>query len=85
MENAKSTSIFNRIWVYSKEEAKRLRSMNSGISATNFKLGKVVTEGGVEKPYTSIVRDVSQIRESDAVIVASGDMRKIHSTQHVLA
>lgn len=81
-QDQKSVSIFNRIWVYSPSEATRLKDTNKGVSSTNIKLGTVVTEGGIAKPYTSIVRNISQIGESDAIIVATGDMRKVHYTQH---
>ena len=83
-QDTKAISIFNRIWVYSSAEANRLKDTNRGGSSSNIKLGTVVTEGGVAKPYTSIVRNVSQIHEADAVIVASGDMRKTHYTHHQL-
>lgn len=83
-QDSKAISIFNRIWVYSSAEANRLKDTNRGVSSSNIKLGTVVTEGGVAKPYTSIVRNVSQIHESDAIIVASGDMRKVHYTHHQL-
>lgn len=84
-QEQKGISIFNRIWVYSSAEAARLKNTNKDVSSSDFKLGTVVTDGGIAKPYTSIVRNVNQIHEADAMIVASGDMRKIHYTQHQLA
>ena len=83
-ENKSNITIFNRIWVYSRAEAERMKNVNHSISSENIKLGTVVTDGGIAQPYTSIVRNKSQIREADAVIVASGDMRKIHYTPHQL-
>lgn len=84
-QDQKSISIFNRIWIYSPAEAARLKNTNKGVSSTNIKLGTVVVDGGIAKPYTSIIRNVNQIHESDAIIITSGDMRKVHYTQHQIS
>lgn len=78
--NKSTLSIYHRIWVYSRAEADQMKSLNSGVSSANLKLGTVVTDNGIAQPYTSIVRNSSEIRESDAVIVATGDIRKVHFT-----
>ena len=81
MTSSKSNiSIYHRIWVYSRAEAEQMKSLNSGVSASDLKLGTVVTDNGIAQPYTSIVRNSSEIREADAVIVATGDIRKVHFT-----
>lgn len=83
-ENNGTTSIFFRYWVYSKTEADKLKSVNKGVSARDFKLGTVVTQGGIAKPYTSIVRNKEDIAYPDATVVSSGDIRKTHYTKHII-
>jgi hypothetical protein len=77
-------SIFKRYWIYSKTEATQLKSVTKTMSSNDFKLGTVVTEGGIAKAYTSIIRDKSKIAYPDSVIVREGDIRKVHYTRHLL-
>ena len=77
-------SIFYRYWVYSKTEASQLKSVTKTMSSSDFKLGTVVTDGGIAKPYTSIIRDKSKMAYPDSVVVMSGDIRKVHYTRHVV-
>lgn len=81
---ASNSSIFHRIWVYSKAEAEKMKSINKGVSSFDVSLGTVVTTGGVAKPYTSIVRSRNDIAYPDAIVVAEGDMRKVHYTHHLI-
>ena len=76
----KQLSIYKRYWIYSPTEAKRIQSVANGVTATNATLGTVVTVGGVTKNYTSIVNDLSKVKESDAIVVMSGDIRKVYYT-----
>ena len=73
----KDISIYKRYFVYSKKEAERIKSVNKGIAATNVQLGTVFTDQGLMKPYTSIVTDPNKINNTDAIIVHSGDIRRI--------
>ena len=81
---ASNSSIFHRIWVYSKSEAEKLKQTNKGISSQGIILGNVVTDGGIYKTYTSIVRKREDIAYPDAVVVAEGDIRKVHYTHHTI-
>ena len=76
----KQLSIYKRYWVYSPTEAKRINSVANGVTAAKATLGTVVTTGGVTKNYTSIVNDPKKITQSDAIIVMSGDIRKVYYT-----
>lgn len=71
-------SIYNRYWVYSKSEADCMSKIGQSISGKNSELGRVFTENGVMKYYTSIVSDLSQITQSDAVVVMKGDIRQVN-------
>lgn len=81
--NAKELSIYHRVWVYSKEEADKLKSLAKGITATKIKLGTVITEGGVCKQYTSILTSRENITTPDAIVVREGDIRSVKFTEPV--
>lgn len=67
-------SMFYRYFVYSAED-EALRIKLYGINAD---FGTVIVRG-VPKKYTSIVRDPADTK-ADAIIVTSGDIRKIKYT-----
>lgn len=72
-------SIYHRYWIYSKTEADRIKKVADGMSGSHsYELGKVFTDNGVLKNYTSIVTDVSKIIQADSVIVMQGDIRKVN-------
>ena len=84
MASNSNSSIFHRIWIYSKSEAEQMRKTSKDLSSQEMAFGSVVTNGGVAKPYTSIVRKREDIAYTDSVIVAEGDIRKVHYTPHML-
>ena len=74
-----SFSIYKRYWIYSKIEADRFKKIAEGMSgAKNYEYGKVFTNNGVAKTYTSIVTDLSKITSPDAVVVMEGDIRQVN-------
>lgn len=74
----KKLSIYYRYWIYSKEEADRMMKISKTLSGKKPELGKVFTDNGVMKYYTSIVADLSQVQVPDAQIVMQGDIRHIN-------
>ena len=79
-----SNSIFHRIWIYSKSEAQQMRKTSKDLSSQEMTFGTVITEGGIAKPYTSIILKREDMAYPDSVIVAEGDIRKVHYTPHML-
>lgn len=71
-------SIYNRYWIYSKNEADLMTKIGQGISGKKSELGRVFTEHGVMKYYTSIVSDLSQVQQPDASVVMQGDIRHVN-------
>ena len=74
-------SIYHRYWIYSKNEADRMNKIGNSMSGKQPELGRVFTEGGVMKYYTSIVSNLSQVTEADATIVMQGDIRQVNYRQ----
>lgn len=74
-------SIYHRYWIYSKNEADRMNKVGNGMSGKQPELGRVFTEEGVMKYYTSIVSNLSQVTEADAIIVMQGDIRQVNYRQ----
>ena len=74
----RSLSIYHRYWIYSKAEAERMKKVAQGMSGKDHELGRVFTNNGVMKYYTSIVTDLSQVKEADAVVVMQGDIRQVN-------
>lgn len=71
-------SIYYRYWIYSKAEAERIKKVSEGMSGSNkYELGKVFTDNGVMKNYTSIVTNLSKVTQADSIVVMQGDIRKI--------
>ncbi len=64
--------IYNRIFIFSKEQMKRKQE----IEGKNAKFGTVIVKGS-SKIYTEIVRKLNPSLPSDYEIVISGDIRKI--------
>lgn len=64
--------IFNRIFIFSKEQMDR----KIKIEGKNASFGKVIVKGS-DKIYTEIVRKISPSLPSDYEIVTSGDIRHI--------
>ena len=79
--SAKELSIYNRVWVYSKSEAEKIRALAKGVTATKMKLGTVITEGGVSKQYTSILTSRENITTPDSIVVREGDIRTVKFTE----
>lgn len=67
-----AVDIYNRIFIFSKEQMKRKKE----IEGKNAKFGTVIVKGS-SKPYTEIVRKLNPNLPSDYEIVISGDIRKI--------
>lgn len=67
-----SVDIYNRIFIFSKEQMKRKKE----IEGKNAKFGTVIVKGS-SKPYTEIVRKLNSTLPSDYEIVTSGDIRRI--------
>lgn len=80
----KQLSIYYRYWVYSKTEADRMKQVAKGMSGKDHELGRVFTNNGVMKYYTSIVTDLSQIKEADAIVVMQGDIRQVNYRSPIL-
>lgn len=78
MANNNKLSIYYRYWIYSKNEADRMNKVGNSMSGKRPALGRVFTEGGVMKYYTSIVSNLSQVTEADAVVVMQGDIRQVN-------
>lgn len=72
--NSTNNSMYYRFFVYSAEE----ETLKQKIHGKDAKFGSVIVRG-VEKRYTSIVRDMSKT-PADAIIVIKGDIRKIKYT-----
>jgi hypothetical protein len=64
-------SMYNRYFIYSDTENKRMQS----VYGSNYTPGSVIVRG-VAKPYTSIISDPSKM-STDAIVVTKGDIRKI--------
>lgn len=71
----KGKSLYMRFFVYSTEE----KELRERIHGANKKVTGTVIVNGVPKEYTSIVTDISNTK-SDAIVVISGDIRKIKYT-----
>lgn len=72
--DTKTSSMYHRYFVYSAEE----EALQIKVHGTNTLFGTVSVRG-VPKRYTSIVRDPKDSK-SDAIILISGDIRKIKYT-----
>ena len=66
------TDIYERIFIFSKEQMDRKKQ----IEGKNAKFG-TVTVNGVSKIYTAIIRRITPNLPSDYQIITSGDIRKI--------
>lgn len=75
-----SASIYTRYFVYSKTQADERKKIESTISSSKFKLGKVVVNG-VAKDYTDIVTDMSRCRYGDSTLVTKADIRTVKFTE----
>lgn len=64
--------IYNRIFIFSKEQMKRKKE----IEGKNAKFGTVIVKGS-SKVYTEIVRNITPNLPSDYEIIISGDIRHI--------
>lgn len=85
MTDDKKLSIYNRYFIYSKTEADRFKKIAETMSgAKNYALGVCYTNNGLAKNYTSIVNDLNKVKQTDAVIVMQGDIRKIAYKQPVM-
>ena len=67
-----AVDIYNRIFIFSKEQMKRKKE----IEGKNAKFGTVIVKGS-SKIYTEIVRSINPSLPSDYEIITSGDIRKI--------
>ena len=67
-----AVDIYNRIFIFSKEQMKRKKE----IEGKNAKFGTVVVKGS-NKVYTEIVRSINSNLPSDYEIITSGDIRRI--------
>lgn len=67
-----AVDIYNRIFIFSKEQAKRKKE----IEGKNARFGTVVVKGS-NKTYTEILRNLNGNLPSDYEIIISGDIRKI--------
>ena len=65
-------NIYERIFIFSKEQMKRKKE----IEGKNAKFGTVIVKGS-SKVYTEIVRRITPSLPSDYEIVIIGDIRKI--------
>lgn len=75
-------SIYHRLWVYSYTEEEQLRNSHLGSSSKKFRLGVVVVNG-IPKNYTSIIKNINNIRFPDSIVITKGDIRKVKYTDHV--
>ena len=67
-----AVDIYNRIFIFSKEQMKRKKE----IEGKNARFGTVIVKGS-SKTYTEIVRNLNGNLPSDYEIIISGDIRKI--------
>lgn len=67
-----AVDIYNRIFIFSKEQMKRKKE----IEGKNAKFGTVIVKGS-SKVYTEIVRNISASLPSDYEVITSGDIRRI--------
>lgn len=67
-----TVDIYNRIFIFSKEQMKRKKE----IEGKNAKFGTVIVKGS-SKVYTEIVRNISASLPSDYEVITSGDIRRI--------
>lgn len=78
-------SIYQRYWIFSKTEADRFKKIAEGMSgAKKYEFGKVFTNNGVAKTYTSVVTDLSKLTYPDSVVVMEGDIRNVNFKTPVL-
>lgn len=67
--------MYYRYFIFSKTEFDEKSTLEKK-AGNKYKAGKVWVNG-FHKPFTSVVRDPSQLRYSDAQIVCKGDIRRI--------
>lgn len=77
---ANDSSIYTRCFVYSQAQRQQMIDIASAMGTTQPKVGKVVVNG-IYREYTEIVRDMTQCRYSDAILVTKGDIREIQFTE----
>ena len=70
-----AADMYNRIFVYSAQQAAALKQINEK-NGDRYHLGTVIVNGA-EKQFTSIVRDMSEVKYSDAKKLIEGDIRHI--------
>jgi len=70
---------YTRYFIYSMTQMKIKRDIEYKLGR-DLVLGKVIV-GGVQKEYTEIVSDLADVTESDAKIVAYGDIREMNYTE----
>lgn len=70
-----AADMYNRVFVYSAQQASALKEIHEK-NGDRFHLGTVIVNG-VEKKYTAIVRDISEVQYSDARKLIEGDIRHI--------
>jgi hypothetical protein len=75
-----ASSIYTRCFVYSQTQRQQILDIAASMGSSKPKLGKVVVNG-VYREYTDMVRDMSQCRFADAVLVTRGDIREMQFTE----
>ena len=77
---ANDSSIYTRCFVFSQLQQQQMTEVASTMGSNRPKIGKVVVNG-VYRDYTEIVRDMTQCRFPDAILVTKGDIREIQFTE----
>nr|DAP19576.1 MAG TPA: hypothetical protein [Caudoviricetes sp.] len=77
---ANDSSIYTRCFVFSQAQRKQIADIAATMGSIQPKIGKVVVNG-VYREYTEIVRDMTQSRYPDAVLVIKGDIREMKFTE----
>lgn len=72
------TKNYTRYFMYSQEQMKLKRSIETKLGR-EYVMGTIIVKGE-QKPFTEIVTSIGNMRYSDAVIVAYGDIRELKYT-----
>ena len=77
---ANDSSIYTRCFVFSQTQRQQILDIATKMGTSQPKVGKVVVNG-VYREYTEIVRDMTQCRYTDAILVTKGDIREMKFTE----
>jgi len=75
-----SNIIYDRCFIYSREQQETKTNIETSAGRSKPKFGSVIVKG-VPKIYTDIITSMDKARYSDSILIIKGDIRTIKFTE----